>query len=207
MAAMQRLVLFLALVAVVAADFPLGNTVTYRRTLKHPIFGQPVSCLVQTASAESGVALAIQQCSQTFCTCVGGSIFRGSSGENVAYAGGLQCSNSFSLLGVDYNRNATANKKEVCSTLHTCYPSYIDCLDNTALGCTQHVLEQCDEQTFRLCNSRSICKIGGNPGGISAGGIFAIVAGVMYGIFFGVALCVTCAGRRKKQPAYEAEGL
>jgi hypothetical protein len=203
---MQRLVLLLALVAVAAADFPLGNTVTYRRTLKHPLFGQPVSCLVQSAQQNSNnAAVSIQQCSLNFCTCIGGNTFNGAT--TTSYAGGLQCSHSFGILGVDLSRNPTGDKKFVCETLDTCYPAYIDCIDQIALGCTQHVLEQCDEQTFRVCNSRSICKVGSNPGGISAGGIFAIVAGCMYGIFFGIALCVTCAGRRRKQPAYEAEGV
>eukprot|EP01012_Entosiphon_sulcatum_P006503 TRINITY_DN1306_c0_g1_i1.p1 TRINITY_DN1306_c0_g1~~TRINITY_DN1306_c0_g1_i1.p1 ORF type:complete len:175 (-),score=27.74 TRINITY_DN1306_c0_g1_i1:304-828(-) len=153
---------------------------SHRLVNKHPPLSDPVYCVVQEAQKNATVAANIQKNRAALCACLRGTYD----------------SNSFQCWNADYE----------CKLLQTCYPAYQKAnLDANFKGCVEAEIAQCDESVSDSCNEGKICKAGDNPGGLTAGGIIAIVCGIVYGFGLIIILVLRAAAKKRKAPAYEGQ--
>lgn len=194
----RALILLVALAAFVAAERDSAHSVTKRLVTTHPVFGQPVACLVREALESPRSALAIQRCSASFCNCVNGTLssLAVNSSRALVSPGSLQCNNprAFNQAARPWNTS--------CNRMLSCYHVYIECIGNAARGCVQPVLEQCNEAVFRQCDEGRICKFGDLPNNLGAGAVFAITIGCFLFVFL-LLFCATCLIGRKNRKALD----
>eukprot|EP00995_Heteronema_vittatum_P004572 NODE_1711_length_904_cov_2888.495906_g1191_i0.p1 GENE.NODE_1711_length_904_cov_2888.495906_g1191_i0~~NODE_1711_length_904_cov_2888.495906_g1191_i0.p1 ORF type:complete len:201 (+),score=41.03 NODE_1711_length_904_cov_2888.495906_g1191_i0:34-603(+) len=144
-----------------------------------PTLGNPVHCLTQESRRSDFVASGIRSCALTYCSCQNGTFNNAS----------LQCTN----MG-----NAG------CSGQQECFRDYTSCLEKVSPGCTQAVTDQCEELFQQECDEGSICINDGVPRGLSAGGILAIAAGIVYLVAFIIVLALmSMAKKQNTNPQYE----
>jgi hypothetical protein len=146
-----------------------------------PVLGNPVHCLVQESYRNPDGGELARQCSQTYCTCLGGTQFVNQS---------LQC------LDVP-------DPGAMCSTVIGCAPAYISCINDVFPGCSQAAVLQCEEHYMRKCNEGKACKWGSIPKGLTAGAILAIIAGIVYIIAGLLLFGLFMMARSMKAQAYE----
>eukprot|EP00999_Lentomonas_sp_LEN2_P000603 NODE_1600_length_798_cov_97.758569_g1551_i0.p2 GENE.NODE_1600_length_798_cov_97.758569_g1551_i0~~NODE_1600_length_798_cov_97.758569_g1551_i0.p2 ORF type:complete len:213 (-),score=52.13 NODE_1600_length_798_cov_97.758569_g1551_i0:88-726(-) len=210
---MQRALIALScLLAVAYAEVDGGHTVSQYGVGAHPEFGLPVDCVAREAMKSSSKASSLKTCATDFCTCYDGQLLSrtiASSPTNMSQyaAGSLQCItperwNTYASTLSKYNPN---NWNKTCDDLKQCYPAFVSCVANVQPACVQPMIEQCDEALWEGCSEGSICKWGDLPNGLSAGAIFAIAAGILYFFVFLAVVGLCLSGKKKKQPAFEAE--
>merc|ERR1711976_498585 len=197
---MRAVSLFVLCLFAVAEAAP--RSISRWGTRQHPIFGLPVDCIgreiAKVRGTNSTLPSAIDTCSSRLCTCL-----NGTNNLPTSYNGGVMQCTGFNITFPDGFR-ARANDR-TCNNLQDCYPTYVRCIREVAIGCVQPVLEQCDEYTNRYCDEGSICKDPDFPEGISAGGIFATTAGILFLVFALVAIGSFLAARKKRKPVRYAD--
>eukprot|EP00994_Dinema_validum_P004077 NODE_2107_length_764_cov_335.300699_g1695_i0.p1 GENE.NODE_2107_length_764_cov_335.300699_g1695_i0~~NODE_2107_length_764_cov_335.300699_g1695_i0.p1 ORF type:complete len:201 (+),score=47.59 NODE_2107_length_764_cov_335.300699_g1695_i0:54-605(+) len=159
------------LLVAVCLCFGFSAGLSKYRVPQWPTLGNPVHCLSEESYKDPIFAAAAQQCSTSFCSCMGGTQTDVQS---------MQCNTG--MTGKDM-KTMKMNTMD-CAKTENCYPDYLTCLNRAAPGCAWAAQQQCEETVQVSCNEGKICRVDKIPGGISAGGIFAISAGILYLIAF-----------------------
>eukprot|EP00992_Anisonema_acinus_P013636 TRINITY_DN8845_c0_g1_i1.p1 TRINITY_DN8845_c0_g1~~TRINITY_DN8845_c0_g1_i1.p1 ORF type:complete len:175 (+),score=31.39 TRINITY_DN8845_c0_g1_i1:56-580(+) len=146
------------------------------RVPEYPTMGNPIHCLAEEGRKNDAVKVGTQQCTDAFCKCLSGTLSDSTS---------LQCQ------GIS---NVTD-----CGLINSCYPTYLTCINNVVPGCAWAAQRQCKEVLQLKCDEVNICLVADTPEGITAGGIFAIAAALIYLIAIVLVIGLYMASRKPKE--------